>query len=272
MVRFLRRFRADLLFGERTGKYLRYALGELLLVVIGILIALQINNWNQRRIEHHRVHEFAQNLILDLERDLEMMQPIRREMQFITDKVRGLADYLRDRELEDVRNLDLVYFMRDPYYRPYSWNRVTFDQMKSAGVLRQLRNRELANKLAAYDAFTRHLDDDFQFDRSVGGAAFEHALELIDTNYSGIDDVKSLEEMKLAHVPFSFPDTPLHEAFGTLERPLLTDDLRALKSVLGHYQQLVGNYGLRPRLGIEMPKLEADIRELLAMLRAEFPE
>jgi len=34
---------------NKTGKYLKYAIGEIILVVIGILIALQINNWNQNQ-------------------------------------------------------------------------------------------------------------------------------------------------------------------------------------------------------------------------------
>jgi len=41
--------RYDLIEKNKTGKYLKYAIGEIILVVIGILIALQINNWNERR-------------------------------------------------------------------------------------------------------------------------------------------------------------------------------------------------------------------------------
>jgi hypothetical protein len=39
---------------NKTGKYLKYAIGEIILVVIGILIALSINNWNQQRISHNK--------------------------------------------------------------------------------------------------------------------------------------------------------------------------------------------------------------------------
>ena len=41
--------RQDLLSKGKTGKYLKYAIGEIILVVFGILIALQINNWNEKR-------------------------------------------------------------------------------------------------------------------------------------------------------------------------------------------------------------------------------
>ena len=49
MIKFFRNIRQNLLIENKTGKYLKYAIGEIFLVVIGILIALQINNWNEDR-------------------------------------------------------------------------------------------------------------------------------------------------------------------------------------------------------------------------------
>ena len=49
MIKFFRHIRKDLMVKNKTGKYLKYAIGEIILVVIGILIALSINNWNELR-------------------------------------------------------------------------------------------------------------------------------------------------------------------------------------------------------------------------------
>jgi len=49
MIKFFRKIRQNLLSEGKTGKYLKYAIGEIVLVVIGILIALSINNWNENR-------------------------------------------------------------------------------------------------------------------------------------------------------------------------------------------------------------------------------
>ena len=49
MIKFFRKIRQNLLKENNTSKYFKYAIGEILLVVIGILIALQINNWNENR-------------------------------------------------------------------------------------------------------------------------------------------------------------------------------------------------------------------------------
>ena len=52
MIKFFRKIRYNLIEKNRTGKYLKYAIGEIILVVIGILIALSINNWNDSRLEN----------------------------------------------------------------------------------------------------------------------------------------------------------------------------------------------------------------------------
>lgn len=66
MIRFFRKIRQNLLSEGNTGKYLKYAFGEILLVVIGILIALQVNIWNEERKKKLGVNQ----LLVDIERDL----------------------------------------------------------------------------------------------------------------------------------------------------------------------------------------------------------
>jgi hypothetical protein len=70
MIKFFRKIRQNLLSEGKTGKYLKYAIGEIILVVIGILIALQINNWNinnqQEKLETKYLKEIRNNLKSDL--------------------------------------------------------------------------------------------------------------------------------------------------------------------------------------------------------------
>jgi len=66
MIKFFRKIRYDLMEKNKTGKYLKYAIGEIILVVIGILIALQINNWNEKRKNILNESQLVKNIVEDL--------------------------------------------------------------------------------------------------------------------------------------------------------------------------------------------------------------
>ena len=70
MIKFFRRIRQNLLSEGKTSKYFKYAIGEIILVVIGILIALQINNWNEQRKLDKEISKIHKRLILDLDNDI----------------------------------------------------------------------------------------------------------------------------------------------------------------------------------------------------------
>ncbi len=69
MIKFFRTIRQNLLLAGQTRKYLKYAIGEIVLVVIGILIALQINNWNNYKIDRISEVDFLNRLTHDLSTD-----------------------------------------------------------------------------------------------------------------------------------------------------------------------------------------------------------
>ena len=71
MIKFFRKIRQKLLSENKFSKYLLYALGEIFLVVIGILIALQVNNWNQSRIDTQKEIVHLDNILGNLNEDLE---------------------------------------------------------------------------------------------------------------------------------------------------------------------------------------------------------
>lgn len=69
MIKFFRHIRQRLLAENRVSKYMVYAVGEIVLVVIGILIALGINNWNQDRKDRIKEGNYVELLIRDLSSD-----------------------------------------------------------------------------------------------------------------------------------------------------------------------------------------------------------
>ena len=69
MIKFFRRIRQNLLSEGKSGKYLLYAIGEIILVVIGILIALQINNWNKTQESMALEKKMLNELLTNLQKD-----------------------------------------------------------------------------------------------------------------------------------------------------------------------------------------------------------
>ena len=67
MIKFFRKIRYDLMEQNKTGKYFKYAIGEIILVMIGILLALQVNNWNEDRKERTSEQKILNEILIDLE-------------------------------------------------------------------------------------------------------------------------------------------------------------------------------------------------------------
>jgi hypothetical protein len=67
MIHFFRNIRRSLLAEGRIGKYIPYAIGEIFLVVVGILIAIQINNWNESRKQKIAEKEVLRDIVIGIE-------------------------------------------------------------------------------------------------------------------------------------------------------------------------------------------------------------
>lgn len=74
MIKFFRRIRQNLLNEGKTSKYFKYALGEVVLVVIGILVALQINNWNEWRKDRIKEKIILNDLAKNIEINIQTFQ------------------------------------------------------------------------------------------------------------------------------------------------------------------------------------------------------
>lgn len=97
MIKFFRKIRQKLIAEENLKRYLLYAIGEILLVVIGILIALQINNWNEnkkeRAIERKLLTELNENLKINV---IRLKSDIQKELKSIG-SINYLVEYLDNR-------------------------------------------------------------------------------------------------------------------------------------------------------------------------------
>ena len=142
-----------------SGKqYLTYAIGEIALVVIGILIALQINNWNQNRVNRQFEKDYLKRFILDIERDTSLIRFIENGMERKEDDLKVVKSYLDDRStiLTDsvMRVLDRSHAFGSDL--PNARLTGTIQEITSSGQLRLIRNTNLRNKITNFYSFWDH--------------------------------------------------------------------------------------------------------------------
>ncbi len=92
MIKFFRRIRQNLLTENKFSKYLIYAFGEIFLVVIGILIALSINNWNENEKSRDREKLLLTNLKEEFNFNLIQLNQTKNRIDNSTDQLVKLVN------------------------------------------------------------------------------------------------------------------------------------------------------------------------------------
>lgn len=146
MITLFRRVREQLIGEGKVRRYLLYAIGEILLVVIGILIALQINNWNEQRKERIMEHRYLSEMLLDLQSDSLTLAEFKENSDEQVRAKDQLRKYYRGTPFE----MDsLIIFFEDQWKPRYIFNPITttLDEMKSTGKLSVIRNETLRRNI-----------------------------------------------------------------------------------------------------------------------------
>ncbi|MFN1835400.1 DUF6090 family protein [Balneola sp. MJW-20] len=153
MITLLRRFRQKLIGSGTLTKYLIYAIGEILLVVIGILIALQVNNWNEGRKDRIMERRFLSEMMLDLQSDSLTLAEFKEDSD---EQVRTKEQLRKYYQGTPFQVDSLIIFFEDQWKQRYNFNPITttLDEMKSTGKLSVIRNEELRrNILETYNYY-----------------------------------------------------------------------------------------------------------------------
>ncbi|WP_242130916.1 DUF6090 family protein [Aestuariivivens marinum] len=152
MIKFFRKIRQKLLSKNKFSKYLVYAIGEIILVVIGILIALQINNWNENRKKNKEEQHYLNDLKTEFSRNLMTLEHLIKNSDFYFENALKLANYT----LTDSLNLsepELNYLLfnsiiPEVQYRPAPG---TLNEILNSGKLEIITNSELRSKLSSWN-------------------------------------------------------------------------------------------------------------------------
>ena len=187
----MRFFRFKKLVSMETGKYLRYAVGEIILVVIGILIALQVNNWNEYRKEKVEEKKILLSLHNEISNNLESLQVVIEEKNKIIDVNQYIIDNTgKNGEWKSMKPLDSLM----NYISLSGWIFVpqngVLNEIINSGKLLLIENDLIKNEIASLpQLLSLMIEEDRQYRLDL----HQYFLPFLSKNYNLIELTKYRE-------------------------------------------------------------------------------
>jgi hypothetical protein len=140
---------------NKTGKYFKYAIGEIILVMIGILLALQVNNWNEQKKNKKQAERYLINLKEDIQEDYILLDEFITSNEKMLGYVKSIGNTLatkkelsKDEEIEFTRIHNELTF--EKYFIP---EKRTINQIASSSQGNLISNENLQSKIFKYYSF-----------------------------------------------------------------------------------------------------------------------
>jgi len=158
MIGFFRKIRKKLADDNKPTQYLRYAIGEILLVVIGILIALQINNWNEERLGLIQEKTTLSNLNIEFKENLKNLDSIDKILLHTISATERIFKMFKEEPNQDSRKFDILLHkaLASPSWKPSEF---VLNDLKNSGGLSKLNNNELKKLLFKWSRFFNELQE-----------------------------------------------------------------------------------------------------------------
>ena len=154
MIKFLRRIRQQLLTENKFSKYLLYAIGEIILVVVGILIALQINNQNIYRQERSIENTYLVALKEEFETNINKLDQTIDLNTNLIDNVDKLVGVFQQNVIDTISERTVVNYFFETFSSEVNYTPSTgvLTEIISSGNLKLIQNQELKQRLASFES------------------------------------------------------------------------------------------------------------------------
>ncbi|WP_191860300.1 DUF6090 family protein [Hanstruepera ponticola] len=180
MIKFFRKIRQNMIQENRASKYMLYAVGEIILVVIGILIALQINNTNEAKKERAKELNYLKNIKTDLNLTITELDLFISTRNSQIEAAKRIIEHFDGKPIEDYNafNKDIVDI--------YTWQRFflidnTFQELTNSGNLAIISNDSIKNALLTMQTIYKKIkynEDHFRYDAEV--TLYEPSYDMLD--------------------------------------------------------------------------------------------
>ena len=147
MIKFFRKIRKQLLTQNKVSKYLLYAIGEIVLVVLGILIALGINNWNENRKTEEKTMHFLASLKSDLRNDLNEIKLVSEDQTKRSNTITKVIELTKKPNFKEIISKDSIMFYEAGRNFTFFPAVGAYNAATNAGLMDNINNEELKRSI-----------------------------------------------------------------------------------------------------------------------------
>ena len=150
MIQFFRRIRQKLLANNQMKKYVLYAIGEIALVMIGILLALQVNTWNQDRQLQQEEREILQRLLVEFQGNSNQLTVIQEDQIMVGVRLRKLLDAMGSNPKRLAKDSISLYLGMLSYIPKFTPKQGGLSSVINSGKIGLIQNMELNDLLSQW--------------------------------------------------------------------------------------------------------------------------
>ncbi|MFK7781484.1 DUF6090 family protein [Psychroserpens sp.] len=198
---------------NKTGKYLKYAFGEIILVVIGILIALQINNWNENRKNKITEADYYCRILDDFKLNEKLIDD---NYELTTNRIKLTKELIKDlNNIPNDKSIILNKFTAALRHDVSVPSNITFEDLTSSGQLKLLTDIKLKNRLIEYSTFLNNTLNLLKENRNEIVKRYTNFELITELGYQDIEYVKKeLDKDHIALLPnIKWSNDPNHPYF-----------------------------------------------------------
>ena len=166
MIKLFRHIRYNIMSENKTGRYFKYAIGEIILVVVGILIALGINNWNQNRLSDKQELTYLSNLKEELGNNIKQLSVI--------DSIYSSFEKSNEEGLNLLKNNPSIYEFKTidsligTMWMTFQVTNSTYDEMLNNGSFYSLNDKALKSQIDEHYSLSKRYESAFLELNSTG--------------------------------------------------------------------------------------------------------
>ena len=183
MIKFFRKIRKKLIEQGKTAQYLKYAIGEIVLVVVGILIALSISNWNETRKSISSEKRYVTDLIQDLKSDSIKLNEIDIFLKSKSQSKAKIVTLLQENKVA-IDSIGFHFINQWAVSGRFTPTNITIEELKNSGSLNVIRDVNLRRQIVSlYNSYSNEAFTEDTFNNQniklvdLAGAYFKNLIE-----------------------------------------------------------------------------------------------